>query len=343
MNGVPLSAHLGKTVAEVIPRVYPLVEPFIRRALAGEPVSGVEIQKPPDANGNAQTLMLSYQPVRDEAGEVDGVSVAIMDITRAKRIEEALRESENHYRHMIELSPHVPWVLNPKGEVTDASPRWESITGQKIEDALGNGWLAMLHPDDVAPILEAIQKCLGEKLPIDVEYRVRRTDGEWTWMRSRGAPRFGSSGEVIAVYGVVEEVHGHKQLTEELQDCEAELRAAANAVPIGLVLANANDGAIFMVNPAADEILKGAVFPGQKFSEYTRLPISDADGKPFSGDDFALVRAVLHGEAVGPLQVVYTPSDRPPVPLIVSSRPILSDGGELIGGLLMIHRAGSGA
>ena len=207
MNGAPVRAHLGKTVAEVIPHVWPIVEPFIRRALAGEAVMGVEAQKPPrEPGGEMQTVLLSYQPARDEAGEVLGVSVAVMDVTAYKQTEEALRESVSNFRHLLELGPHVPWVLNDKGEVVEASSRWEEVTGQPLTDALGRGWMKMLHPDDVGPTNEAIRVCLGTGEPIDVHYRVKGLDGEWLLMRSRGSPRFGTDGKIVGVYGVVEAV-----------------------------------------------------------------------------------------------------------------------------------------
>lgn len=206
MNGAPVRAHLGKTVAEVIPDVFPIVEPFIRRAMQGEPVLGVEVQKPALDGEEPQTVLLNYQPARDEAGEVLGVSVVVMDITRFKRTEVALRESVSHFRHLVELGPHVPWVLNDKGEVIDASSRWEEFTGQPLEQAMGHGWISMLHPDDVGPTQDAIRVCLSAGEPIDVHYRVRRPSGEWLAMRSRGSPRFGPSGKIVGVYGVVEEV-----------------------------------------------------------------------------------------------------------------------------------------
>jgi PAS domain S-box-containing protein len=206
MNGAPIRSHVGRTVAEVIPHVFPVVEPFIRRAMQGEPVLGVEVEKPMLENGETQTVLLSYQPARDEAGEVLGVSVAVMDVTRHRRTEAALNESLSHFRHLLELGPHVPWVLNEKGEVVDASSRWEDVTGQPLTEAMGNGWIKMLHPDDVAPTQEAIRLCLTAGEPIDVLYRVRRPDGEWLGMRSRGSPRFGPSGEILGVYGVVEEI-----------------------------------------------------------------------------------------------------------------------------------------
>jgi PAS domain S-box-containing protein len=338
LNGVPAAAHLGRTVAEVIPHVFPLVEPHIRRALQGQPVSGVEIEKPPPpGGGQAQTLMVSYQPARDEAGEILGVSVAIMDVTGARQAERALRESENHYRHMMQLSPHVPWVLDSAGEVTEASPRWESFTGQPLEEALGNGWLRMLHPDDAEPTREAIRVSLRTGDPIDIEYRVQRPGKGWKWMRSRGAPRFGPTGKVVCIYGVVEEVDVQKQVAEELQNCQAELRAAVNAAPIGMVLAGAQDCTIYMVNPEAERIFRGAVFAGQKLTEYSRLGLSRIDERELPSDELPLSRTMLRGEPLGPRRMRYIYPDGTQAQLELSSKPIYSDDGTMIGGLMMVR------
>jgi len=144
--------------------------------------------------------------VKDEAGEVIGVSVAVMDITERKRIEKSLSDVKDHYRSLVRLGPHVPWVLNLKGEVIEASDRWEIITGQPLTEALGDGWLQMLHPEDVPGTRDAIRACLSTGAAIDIRYRVRNGHGTWQWMRSRGAPRFSESGEILAVYGAVEEI-----------------------------------------------------------------------------------------------------------------------------------------
>src|SRR3546814_10653048 len=95
--------HIGRTVSQMIPELFPIVEGYIRRALNGEATQGVEVTKPPSDVNAGQTVLLSYEPARDEAGEVVGVSVAIMDLSPTRRAEEALRETEEHFRHMIEL------------------------------------------------------------------------------------------------------------------------------------------------------------------------------------------------------------------------------------------------
>src|SRR3546814_11157725 len=60
-----------------------------------------------------------------------GVSVAIMDLSPTRRAEEALRETEEHFRHMIELLPQIPWIIDSEGRALDVSQRWLEMTGMK--------------------------------------------------------------------------------------------------------------------------------------------------------------------------------------------------------------------
>jgi len=82
MNGAPVEAHLGRTVDEVIPTVFPIIEPYLHRALNGEAIPKVEAPKPANNPDYAdRRILLSYQPVFDEAREVIGISVAVVDLT----------------------------------------------------------------------------------------------------------------------------------------------------------------------------------------------------------------------------------------------------------------------
>jgi PAS domain S-box-containing protein len=338
MNGVPAAAHLGRTVAEVIPDLFPRLERCIRRALNGKPTTGVEVRVPAARHGEKdQTLLISYQPVCDEAKEVLGVSMAIMDITEHRGIERALRESEDHYRSMVKLSPHIPWVLNIKGEITEPSPGWEALTGQTAEESVGTGWLKAIHPDDYGAAMETLQISIRTGQPIDTECRVRRSDGEWVWIRSRGSPRFGPTGRIVCFYGLVEEVHAQRQNTEELLAIKAKSRAALEAVPVGIIIADALDGAISMVNPAAKDILGDAVFPGQKLAEYGGWGLTHADGRVLEADEYPLARAILRGEAADVLQLLLQRSDGSQLNLSLSGKPIHSEEGQLIGGVMMIR------
>jgi PAS domain S-box-containing protein len=81
MQGLPTTAFLGRTVAEVFPEGFESVEPRLRQTLAGEIMDSVETRHAAGAGRPARSLQSSYQPVRDAAGEVVGVSVAVVDVT----------------------------------------------------------------------------------------------------------------------------------------------------------------------------------------------------------------------------------------------------------------------
>jgi len=226
MSASPLGPRLGKKVSEIAPMAYLQMEPFLKRALAGEAIPDLEIlTERPGPTSEFNTILISLQPARDEAGEVVGISIAAVDITERKRTEQALRESEEHFRNTVELSPHVTWTAAPDGNVLGASPRWEELTGLKVSDSLGYGWRDALHPDDVGPTEEKWAAALRSGNPVDVEFRIGHGNGDWRWMRSRGAPRRDENGEIIRWYGVVEDIDDLKRTEEALREAQARVEA----------------------------------------------------------------------------------------------------------------------
>lgn len=82
MHDATVVEHFGRTVAEMVPSLYHQIEPYLRRALAGETISGFRSRRQgPNGAGDEHVLVASYQPVRDAANEVIGVSIAIVDVT----------------------------------------------------------------------------------------------------------------------------------------------------------------------------------------------------------------------------------------------------------------------
>lgn len=94
INGLPVQAHLGRTIAEVLPEVWPHVRPAYELAMKGELVPRFEISAETPAHpGENRHFMASFYPVRGVRHEVVGVGVAISEITERRRAESALQEN----------------------------------------------------------------------------------------------------------------------------------------------------------------------------------------------------------------------------------------------------------
>jgi PAS domain S-box-containing protein len=335
MHHLPVAAHLGRNITDVMPSVFPECAPYLFRALNGEASTDLEICYPdPDPCNEKRTCLISYQPARDEADEVIGVSISVVDITQRKRAEEALAESEDHYRHTVELNPQIPWTAAANGMILDVSKRAEVLTGLTREQTLGDGWLQALHPDDFARIGTAWSHALRTGDPLDTEYRVRCVDGVWRWMRARASPRRDSEGKIIRWYGTLEDVDDHKKAVEALRSSEAQLQAVFDAVPVGIVIAQAEGGRIVMANPRAENILRRPVLPARSIKECTQPNNQRADGSLIQPHEYPLARAILLGETTDAEEILYHRGDDSQAWLSVSAAPIRTNDNQIAGAVV---------
>jgi PAS domain S-box-containing protein len=96
--------------------------------------------------------------------------------------------------------------MDSRGNLLDVNSGWEQLTGLSREKTRNLGWLEAVHPDDVEPTMKALLEALQTGATVDIEYRIKAAGDGWRWMRSRGAPRRGSAGQIIRWYGSIEDV-----------------------------------------------------------------------------------------------------------------------------------------
>ncbi|EIM29147.1 bifunctional diguanylate cyclase/phosphodiesterase [Microvirga lotononidis] len=153
-------------------------------------------------------------PTCDEMERMEAVLHLAALVLERQRSDVALRESEEHHRHSVELNPQISWTADPQGNLLDISSRWHDLTGMDLREALGSGWSRALHPDDASTSLRRWSQAVAAGERLDMDYRLRMADGTYRWVRSRAAPRRGGDGTIIRWYGAVEDIHDRK-LTEE--------------------------------------------------------------------------------------------------------------------------------
>ena len=109
-----------------------------------------------------------------------------------------------------ETVPLMTWRARPDMSCEQVSRAWLDYTGYTPEQALGEGFTRALHPEDLARWLEAAVRAFDERTPFEVEYRVRRRDGEYRWMLERAAPLYADGGLFLGYAGACVDIDAHK-------------------------------------------------------------------------------------------------------------------------------------
>src|SRR5690606_38419253 len=122
-------------------------------------------------------------------GAIIGASSTTRDITDRNRAQQALRESEKRFRALADAAPVLIWMSGRRKEGVYFNRPWLEFTGMPLESQLGAGWLRCVHPDDAERVSAATGEAFDRREPFSAEFRLRRADGEYRWMRENGVPR----------------------------------------------------------------------------------------------------------------------------------------------------------
>lgn len=162
----------------------------------------------------------------DASGNPVTMTGVDMDISGRKQTEANLRASEERFRQMADHAPMKIWVTDAAGYCTYLNQRWYKFTGQTEATALGFGWLEAVHPDDRELSRSVFLNAVEHRTAFQLEYRLRRQDGEYCWAIDAASPWIGSDGELRGYIGSVVNIHDRKQAELALQEAHIQLEAA---------------------------------------------------------------------------------------------------------------------
>ncbi len=217
ITGHAPGALRGRRLGELVtPESAPALWARVRALDSGTGGGDVEFELV-RADGECLPVRAHFARVVDEDGRARTWIVA-QDLRAARRAEAALRESEARFRSMADQAPALIWMTDEAGRCTYVNEGWERFTGTRPESALGDGWIAQVHPDDRVAAATAIREAVLSGSPLKIEYRVRRRDGAWRWVQSSATPRREHAGTHPGYVGLTIDVTDAREARRLLEE-----------------------------------------------------------------------------------------------------------------------------
>lgn len=219
-------------------------DPTFRRAESATAVglrSGVAL--PVEAEGRILGVMEFFAT---EAGQPDeslvefllAIGRQVAQFIERRKALASLRESEGRFRMMAESVPVMLWLTSATGQVEYFNRAWREFTGRPVESDLGDGWAENLHPDDVDHTLAAFRTAFESQQTYEVEYRLRRHDGEYRWVLATGIPRYDADGVYRGFTGSCIDIHERRRNEENQRFLSEATRVLASSLDFHTTLAS---------------------------------------------------------------------------------------------------------
>ena len=210
----------GQGFFEILDRVYATGEPYVGYAVrllirrhAGRALEEVFVD-------------FLYQPMRGPDGAVTGILVHGVDVTEQKRAEDTLRESEARFRQLADAMPQIVFSARPDGEIDYLNQQWYAYTGLPRGDVGFESWRHVHTEEGLARAVERWQRAIASGEPYEIEYALRRHDGEYRWHLGRAVPIRDDHGRIVRWFGTNTDIHERKQFEQTLQDARADAERA---------------------------------------------------------------------------------------------------------------------
>jgi PAS domain S-box-containing protein len=187
--------------------------------------------------------------------------ITIVDINERKQAEEALRESEERFRELVENIREVFWMENVEGtELLYVSPAYEKIWERTCQSFYENPkeWIDAIHPDDRQRVIDAFSR---DRLQgtYSEEFRIMRPDGSIRWIWDRCVTIRGKTGEICRIGGIAEDITERKR-AEDFKVIQRDLGIALSGVTdlkealVSFIeaatrLEGVDSGGIYLINP----------------------------------------------------------------------------------------------
>jgi len=236
---------------DLLERVHPddratMLAEVERAQTAGLPFQG-EFRIVP-VNGTERWVLAKGRTAAHDSDTVRRMGV-VLDITERKRSEEKLRESEERFRSLADAAPVMIWMSGPDKLCSFFNHGWLAFSGRTLAQECGNGWNHGVHEADFHRFLDVYFNAFDARKEFTLEYRSRRHDGEYRWIRNHGVPRTGANNSFLGYIGIAMDITEQKRSAEVVEKEHKFLRQVIDIDP-NFVFAKDREGRFTLANKA---------------------------------------------------------------------------------------------
>lgn len=164
------------------------------------------------------------------------------------KYESALKESEDRFSLMADTAPIMIWISGADQQFFYFNKMWLDFTGRSILDELGNGWLKNIHPEDIENFQKSYRSSFKNKKNFEIEFRLKRSSGKYSWVFTRGVPRFLPNGDFTGFLGTAIDITDRKLAEEALRMSEEKYRSVVQSVR-EVIFTTDDSGVLTFLNP----------------------------------------------------------------------------------------------
>lgn len=216
-----------------------VAKPHFDRCLQGEIV---QYESWFDYRTQPRFVSVTYAPYLETDGTISGVVLTLHDRTELKRTEEALQQSEERFRLLVNASPVGIFQTDTQGDCLFVNSRWLEMAGLSLGEVQGKGWSQALHPADRDQVFQQWYEATQAEREFSSEYRFRTPQGRVTWLQSNAVVIRDADGNPIGYLGTIANITDRKHLEVALQNAletasqaESKLNDVLNTAPVAIV------------------------------------------------------------------------------------------------------------
>lgn len=251
-HGIPVADHLGATVAQMLPALYPAIAPLLTQVLdSGQPLLNFDIRNTPDA----EHWFGSYLPLCDAQQQVQGVLVIALNQTMEWGVQQRRQQDLDKLRQVLDNMFAFVGILAPDGTLQDANRPPLEMAGLTLADVQQKKFWDCFwwshDPAVAAQIRQAVQRAqLGIVSRFDVRARMQQGIIDVDFML---APMYDPDGQICQLIPSGIEITDRKGSEQQLKDSELRFRRVFDSVADGLISVDRH-GHISLVNNRALEM-----------------------------------------------------------------------------------------